>query len=427
MLSESCKGVYRNLLFACHETALTQSRCYDELGMGRKGIRTLSAVLILALFLVNRGASGQRTQSADPIKEIFEQGRSALVAGRYADAERDFERLVAMGQRSAPIYTNLGVAYLRTGKLDDAIRLLNEAKKLAPSVPGIDLNLGLAYYRQHEFKQAVSFFASVLAADSGNAQARYLKGVCHFMMDDFENAVGELAVLRDSGQQDLEYLFMLGVSYGKLKRTADAEQSFGQLVRAGGDTPHLHELLGKAYLALNDYPNAQTELEKAAGDSQLPYSHYYLGVLYEKLGKFDAAAIEFEKETKISPNDTWPYESLTRIKLDQGKTDDAISLLEVAVTRVPDAASLQSALGKAYSQKGGVAQAIPHFERALALEPQNGNYHYQLGRAYLAAGRQKEGMAEIATARTLQKEVLQGQMEALSREGTPAPLANAAR
>jgi tetratricopeptide (TPR) repeat protein len=151
------------------------------------------------------------------------------------------------------------------------------------------------------------------------------------MMDEFDAAVGELSPLQDREQEDLEYLFMLGISYGKLKRTDDARRTFARLVQSGGDTPHLHLLLGKAYLGLGDFPSAAPELEKAAaGDPRLPYSHYYLGVLDEKLGKLDAAAAQFEKETEISPNDPWAFEDLSRIKLNQGDTDGVIGLLERA-------------------------------------------------------------------------------------------------
>src|ERR1035438_4251112 len=107
----------------------------------------------------------------------------------------------------------------------------------------VDLNLGLAYYKQREFKEAVPYFAAVVSADPGNLQAHYLKGVCHFMMDEFDAAVTELAPLQDREQDDLEHLFMLGVSYGKLKRTDDARNIFARLLQSGGDTPHLHLLL----------------------------------------------------------------------------------------------------------------------------------------------------------------------------------------
>jgi Flp pilus assembly protein TadD len=41
-------------------------------------------------------------------------------------------------------------------------------------------------------------------------------------------------------------------------------------------------------------------------------------------------------------------------------------------------------------QEAEPMRAIPHLSRAIELEPKNGNYHYQLGRAYAQTGRQKE-------------------------------------
>ena len=118
-------------------------------------------------------------------------------------------------------------------------------------------------------------------------------------MDEFDGAVSELGPLQDREQADIEFLFMLGISYGKLNRPDDAREILAQLVQAGGDTPHLHLLLRKAFLALDDFARAQKELEQAAGgDWRLPYAHYYLGVLYEKLGKSDAAAVQFERKRK---------------------------------------------------------------------------------------------------------------------------------
>ena len=109
--------------------------------MARKIIA--AAVLASCLMLA------QSSEPTDP-KDVFERGQRALAAGNYADAERDFDHLLQMGMRSAPVYTNLGVAYLRAGNFDGAIGMLKEAKKLAPAMTGIDLNLGLAYYKQRD-------------------------------------------------------------------------------------------------------------------------------------------------------------------------------------------------------------------------------------------------------------------------------------
>jgi len=86
------------------------------------------------------------------------------------------------------------------------------------------------------------------------------------------------------------------------------------------------------------------------------------------------------------------------------------------VIRNPGAPSLQSALAKAYLESSQPQRAIPRLKHAIELDPKNGNYHYQLGRAYLKAGRQRAASTEMATARQLQVRVLEGQMEALSRD-----------
>ena len=313
-----------------------KGRCYDGFLHGEQDNRDGATGVDYRAFL----PCCARAVEPSDAKELFERGQRELATANYTDAERDFDRLLEMGLRTAPVYTNLGVIYLRTGKLDRAVSVLKKAKELAPGMTGIDLNLGLAYYRQREYQQAERYFATVLSAEPANVQARYLKGVCHFMMDQFEAAIAAFSPIQQAEQSDLEYLFMLGISYGKVKRTTEAQSTFARLMDAGGETPHLHLLLGKAYLALEDYQKAQTELEKAAADgSKLPYAHYYLGVLYEKQGKFDAAATEFAGETEISPNDHWAYEDLTRIRLDQGDPDGAILLLEKAV-------SADSRLGK---------------------------------------------------------------------------------
>ena len=375
----------------------------------------MTRVLIAAAFACI-AMRGKPAETSTP-KELFERGQQSLKAGNSQDAERDFYRLIEMGVRSAAVYTNLGVVYLRMGKLDRAVEALKKAKELAPAMAGIDLNLGLAYYKQREFKQAVPYFANLVSAEPANFQAHYLKGVCHFMLDEFAAAVAEMAPLQEQERDDLEFLFMLGVSYGKVKDADEARDTFARLVQSGGVTPHLHLLLGKAYLALGDFSSAAPELEKAVADPLLPYSHYYLGVLDEKLGKLDAAAAQFEKETEISPNDPWAFEDLSRIKLNQGDTAGVIDLLERAVAQNPDAPTLRSALAKAHMQKAEPVQAIPHLRRAIELDPKNGNYHYQLGRAYMQMGRQKEGGIEMAKARALQQDVLKGQMELLTRDG----------
>ncbi len=98
--------------------------------------------LLLALLLPQ--APGQPAPAQDP-HVVFQRAQNALLSRDYAAAEKEFQEVLRLDPRSASAYSNLGVVYMRTQRFDSAIRALLEAKKLAPGMPGIDLNLGLAY------------------------------------------------------------------------------------------------------------------------------------------------------------------------------------------------------------------------------------------------------------------------------------------
>ena len=202
---------------------------------------------------------------------LFERAQQALAAKDYPTAESGFKEFLKLDPNSAAAYTNLGVVYLRTGRFPQAIRALETAKRLDPQMVGVDLNLGLAYYRMQDFRRAIPYFQRVLAANPDSVQAHYLLGMSHFMLKQYGPEVTALEPIRDQEQDDLDFLYMLAIAYGQLKRSNDSARTCEQLVRVGGDTPHLHLLMGKVYLDTYQNSKAEDELASAvAGDPRCP-------------------------------------------------------------------------------------------------------------------------------------------------------------
>ncbi len=83
--------------------------------MGRLPKKLLPASLFPVLLLCHP-LLAQQTAHPDP-NAIAEHGQHALAEGQYATAEHDFNQLLKLGVRSAAVYSNLGVVYLRTGRL----------------------------------------------------------------------------------------------------------------------------------------------------------------------------------------------------------------------------------------------------------------------------------------------------------------------
>ena len=64
----------------------------------------------------------------------------------------------------------------------------------------------------------------------------------------------------------------------------------------------------------------------------------------------------------------------------------AISLLEEAVTYLPDDFQTFHLLGVAYGQKGETQKAITYFTKEIELAPKNATAYFNLGIAYQHAG-----------------------------------------
>ncbi len=228
----------------------------------KKALMLGVASLVLALF---SGAVGVSQQPLSDPKALFEEAQRALRAHDYPKAEQGFRAVLRIDPRSAPAYANLGVVYMRESEYGRALEAFQNAKRLAPQVAGLDLNLGLAYYHQNDFAEAIPPFTRVLHSDPEQAQARYLLGMSYFLTDDFARTAATLAPLFDRQKSNLDYLYVLGIAYAKLQRPEDSARTFEQMVRAGGDSPQLHLLMGKAHLDL-----LEISLAQRAGESPGP-------------------------------------------------------------------------------------------------------------------------------------------------------------
>jgi tetratricopeptide (TPR) repeat protein len=379
--------------------------------------------------LQNQGAPPSSSGAAPPSPEkpaaapsaAFAQAEQDLREGHYPQAEAGFRKVLKAQPNLPAAYCDLGVVCLRTNRAGQAIRYFETARKLAPKLAGIDLDLGLAYYQEKDFKDAVPEFASVLAADPRNVQAAYLKGLCYFVMDRYAQTVATLQPLWKQESRNLDYLFVMGISYGKLKRTEACNKTFERLVEVGGNSPHFHLLLGKAYEGLYWNQQAYEELKKAvAGDPKLPNAHYSLGVVEMRLGKMELAGRAFDAEIALDPKSPWSYQKRGQVDLDLNQPGHAILMFQKALERDAKLPQSLGGIAKAYFMKGKFPTAVGYYQKALALQPDSADYHYQLGQTYLRLGQRADAQHEFAEAQKLQSLLFQKQQKTMTAP-TPPP------
>lgn len=361
-----------------------------------------STAVLLLWSLSAATSAGQEGQPFRTAEEAFQAGQRELQAGRYATAESAFHEVLRLDPRSVAAYANLGVVYMRMSRFQAAVESLEKALQLAPDIPGIHLNLGLAFLRQNQFREAIPHFRRALELAPGQSQARYLLGLCQYMVEDYDAAAKTLEPLYASFSSQLDYLFMLGASHGKAGREKEAARVFEQMLRVGGDSPRLHWLLGNAFLTQQLNQKAVEELEKARADPNLPYLHYSVGLAYYRLRKMQEAEEALAEEIRRNPEFASSYGLQGAVYLDLRELDKAIASYQKALQLNPNQAAAYYGLGRAHMLKGEVNEALKDLERAAVLKPDDDGIHFQLGQVYRRLGRKDEAAKEFARAQDLQ-------------------------
>ena len=79
----------------------------------------------------------------------------------------------------------------------------------------------------------------------------------------------------------------------------------------------------------------------------------------------------------------------------EGRSQEAIALLEAAIAGRPDDAALHNLLGAIFNREGRFAEALPHAQRAAELEPDEPRYRYNRGIVLAEHGRMVEALEDF--------------------------------
>src|SRR5438552_2551294 len=102
----------------------------------------------------------------------------------------------------------------------------------------------------------------------------------------------------------------------------------------------------------------------------------------------------FTHALAVTSNNDVAENNLGIVRLQQGKLDEAVSLLQSAVDLRPDNSPAQENLAKALLQKGQVTDALIHYRKLMELQPDNIEIHNIVGTVLVQQGRITEGVEE---------------------------------
>jgi superkiller protein 3 len=134
-----------------------------------------------------------QAHSSDETRARFRdyQAKKSIEAGEFDNAIEDYRQSLALN-RDARTATNLGVALLWKGNLDDAIQALQQALEIDPKYEWADYYLGVSYAHKHDFEKAENALNNALRLRSEFSEAEFYRGLVYAAEGRFQQAEPDL-------------------------------------------------------------------------------------------------------------------------------------------------------------------------------------------------------------------------------------------
>ena len=339
----------------------------------------------------------------------------------------------------------------RSSTLDtEREKSLREATERQPDDFNANHELGHFLVASGKATDAIPYLERAAAKDPKHYENACDLAYANAQAGNYSTARDEVTALL-AKQEDANLHHLLADIDEKLGDSLDAVRHYERAAELSPSESHLFDWGSE--LLLHHAPEPAIEVFSKGSRLYASSSRMLLGlgVAYFARGAFDEAVLHICRASDLNPNDPAPYRFLGRIEQAQNapsaelleklhrfvmlqprsaeanyyyalglwklrqadprkaNAGEVESLLKTAIQIDPRYAAAETQLGVMHSDQGDYSQAIAHFQKALAIDPQLEEAHYRLARAYRQAGEPDKAKEELRLYDELAKQSAQKQ------------------
>ena len=164
--------------------------------------------------------------------------------------------------------------------------------------------------------------------------------------------------------------YMLGLSAWKAGDLEKSEKSFNEALRL--DPDHFKSLLHLSRLMIDQkrYEDALVRLTHAGElDPQSADVQRLLGRAYSGFGKTDEAVAAYRRTIELDTRDAWSMNNLGFLLIEKERYDEALPVLQKAVSLRKSVAVFHNNLGTALEHTGNIKGAAAEYRTARIVDP----------------------------------------------------------
>lgn len=332
-------------------------------------------------------------QKKIPSLELVYEIDKDRFAGSEAELSDEQSTVVSMldGKRSVQeIIDQTGLSEFDVGRVLYGLLQARLARRVGRRAEGPDRpreseiqerhNLGIAFFRSGMLEDAAREFRRVLEIASDDLVARFHLAMISMRQGDFRDAARELVQLARRHGPRFPVLMNLATAFRCMGRLEDALLALAEAENAKPGTPEVSLARGVALLdgmRIEEAKTAFQEYRKRLGDDPPEALYYYHAALAEALGGDAARAQALCWEGLETNGGAAPLLLLAGLCSErQGDIEGAELFYRRSIEAEPSLAQAHKSLGDIAQGRGAIDEAMRLYQRAIELAPDLGDDVY---------------------------------------------------
>jgi tetratricopeptide (TPR) repeat protein len=293
-----------------------------------------------------------------------------LAEGKIEAGVADLEKLNEYFPRIPAARYQLAVAYLLNKDTSRAIAALSQAISVDQDyVPAILLLADLNVHRGDAL-EALRSMNALIAKHPGIEKAHSIRAAAFVAVGKLNEAIVEYKAMSQAFPKSKETPFLLGMTYRRQGKDAEARQSFEKALEIAPDQMPAIEQLAELDMRAKDFSSAakraQHEIEQFPKNAE---PRFLLAKIYVAQNDRKDAEPILEKVIQMNPDAVGAYLLLAQIYVTEKKIEPALEKLRTALSKNPREIGSLLLTALIYSEKGDYEKAKDTYEQLLAVSP----------------------------------------------------------
>lgn len=365
-------------------------------------------------------AAGQRQPAEEALRAAIELGGgdprtvSAYVElalmfnreERWEDAEKLLEDAKVKLTGSAAIHKAFGQLALSRGRTDKALEAFRQAEAADPADVDTKFRIATTLRQARKFEEAEQMIDAIEKLDAKYPGLTLERGLLSEASGKTDQALAAYEKALAAAPDDLDLMLRVGCTQMIAGRLHDAAELLKKVLRLRPVSAEANHCLGRALLAEGFHPVAAlTPLTRAVELAPHRADFWlYVGWAASESGSTKRAEEALSKAIQLDKGLGDAYWRRGLLSKRQGAVRDALDDLKKALDYNPSRYAIHASLAEVYYDLGREAEAMSHWARAVAANPDDATWRYRYGRLLLPNRQVAEARRQLSKALELAKQ-----------------------